>query len=150
MNPSTNSALVSPYLFFEGRCEEALEFYQKAIDAKLMFKMHYKDSPDQSGCPTGSGAGDKVMHMTMQVGQTLVLASDGRCSGKTDFNGFGLSLTVADVASSEKYFKALSEGGQVQMPLTKTFFSPSFGMVADRFGVMWMVYVQGGDPGKPA
>ncbi|MBI1177741.1 VOC family protein [bacterium] len=148
MNPPTNSTLVSPYLFFEGRCEEALNFYQKAIGAKLLFKMHYKDSPDQSGCPAGSG--DKVMHMTFQVGQTLVLASDGRCSGKTDFNGFGLSLTVADAASSEKYFKALSEGGQVQMPLTKTFFSPSFGMVADRFGVMWMVYVQAPNPGQPA
>lgn len=148
MNPETNSALISPYLFFEGRCEEALNFYQKAIGAKLLFKMHYKESPDQSGCP--AGAGDKVMHMSFQVGQTVVLASDGRCSGKADIHGFGLSLTVVDVATAEKYFNALSEGGQVQMPLTKTFFSPSFGMVADQFGVMWMVNVQAPNSVKPA
>lgn len=148
MNPPTNSTLISPYLFFEGRCEEALKFYQKAVGAKILFVMRYKESPDQSNCPSGSG--EKIMHLSFQVGQTVILASDGRCSGKANFQGFSLSLTVADVALSEKYFKALSEGGQVQMPLTKTFFSPSFGMVADRFGVTWMVYVQGGDPGKPA
>jgi PhnB protein len=133
---------VQPYLFFDGRCEEAIEFYRKALGAEVTMLMRFKDSPEppQPGtCPPG--AGDKVMHMSVRIGETTVLASDGRCLGKPSFQGFSLSLTVPNDAEAERRFAALAEGGQVQMPLTKTFFSSRFGMVADRFGVSWMVYV---------
>jgi len=144
MTPPTNSLNITPYLFFEGRCEEALDFYQKAIGAKVLFLMRYKESPDQSNCPTGSC--DKIMHGTIQIGQANVLVSDGRCSGKANFEGFSLALTVADGATAERHFNALAEGGRIEVPLAKTFFSPSFGMVVDRFGLLWMVYVQAPNP----
>lgn len=134
---------LQPYLFFDGRCEEAINFYRAALGAKLNMMMRNKESPDPH--PPGMlppGSEDKVMHAQFSVGDTVVLASDGHCAGRPTFQGFSLALSVDDVPAAERYFKALSEGGQVQMPLTKTFFSPSFGMVADRFGVMWMVLVR--------
>jgi PhnB protein len=133
---------VQPYLFFEGRCDEAVEFYRKALGAEVTFLMRYKDSPDPPppGCiPPGSE--NKVMHASMQIGDTTVMASDGQCSGKSSFQGFSLSLTVPNEAEAKRRFDALADGGQVQMPLGKTFWSPCFGMVADRFGVGWMVNV---------
>jgi PhnB protein len=130
---------VQPYLVFEGRCEEALEFYRKALGAEVTMLMRFKDSPDPGMCQPG--AEDKVMHASLRIGETTVLASDGRCAGPASFQGFSLSLTVADEAEAERRFAALAAGGQVHMPLSKTFFSPRFGMVADRFGVSWMVYV---------
>jgi len=130
---------VQPYLNFNGRCEEALAFYGKALGAKIERVMHFKDSPDPSMVSPGSE--NKVMHSSFRVGDAIVLASDGRCQGETNFQGISLTLTVPDEAEAERRFGALSDGGQVQMPLTKTFFSPSFGMVADRFGVTWMVLV---------
>jgi PhnB protein len=134
--------LVQPYLFFDGRCEEAIEFYRKALGAEVTMLMRYKDSPEppQPGM-VPPGAENKVMHSSFRIGDTTVMASDGRCVGQPSFQGFSLSLTVADEADAERRFAALGEGGQVQMPLTKTFFSPRFGMVADRFGVSWMVIV---------
>ena len=131
---------VQPYLNFNGRCEEALAFYGKALGAKIERVMHFKDSPDPSMVSPGSE--NKVMHSSFRVGDAIVLASDGRCQGETNFQGISLTLTVPDEAEAERRFGALSDGGQVQMPLTKTFFSPSFGMVADRFGVTWMVLVE--------
>jgi len=131
---------VTPYVFFEGRSEEAAEFYKKAVGAQVLMMMRYKEAPDQQGCPQGGG--DKIMHMSMKIGDSLVQASDGRCSGKQDFKGFALSLTPANDADAEKYFNALSAGGQVQMPLAKTFFASKFGMLMDRFGIMWMIYVK--------
>jgi len=131
---------VQPYLNFNGRCEEALAFYGKALGAKIERVMHFKDSPDPSMVSPGSE--NKVMHSSFRVGDAIVLASDGRCQGETNFQGISLTLTVPDEAEAEQRFGALSDGGQVQMPLTKTFFSPSFGMVADRFGVTWMVLVE--------
>jgi PhnB protein len=132
--------LVQPYLFFEGRCEEALEFYKKGLGAEVVMLMRFKDSPEQSpGCQPADA--NKIMHVSFRIGETIVMGSDGRCSGNPKFEGFALSLSVKTAAEAEKYFKALSEGGKVEMPLTKTFFSPSFGMVADRFGVFWMVIV---------
>ena len=128
-----------PYLFFEGRCEEALEFYRHALDAEVTALMRSKDSPDPGMAIPG--AEDKVIHATFRIGETTVLASDGRCQGPPSFQGFALSLTVPSETEAERRFAALVDGGQVLMPLTKTFFSPSFGMVADRFGVSWMVYV---------
>ena len=130
------------YLFFDGRCEEAVEFYKRVLGAEVTMLMRFKDSPEppQPGMvPPGSE--DKVMHMSFRVGETTVLASDGRCQGKPSFQGFSLSLTVPNESEAERRFAALADGGQVQMPMTKTFFSPRFGMVADRFGVSWMIYV---------
>lgn len=133
---------VQPYLFFDGRCEEAAEFYRAALGAEITMQMRFKDSPQpaQPGM-IPPGAEDKIMHMSLRIGDTTVMASDGRCLGTPAFQGFALSLTVADDAQAERLFATLGEGGQVQMPLTKTFFSPRFGMVADRFGVSWMVIV---------
>jgi PhnB protein len=130
---------VQPYLLFDGRCDEAVEFYQSALGAEVTMLMRFKDSPDPGMCP--AGAQDKVMHASLRIGDSTVLASDGRCEGRPSFEGFALSLTVPDDAAAERLFAALGDGGQVQMPLAKTFFSPRFGMVADRFGVSWMVYV---------
>ena len=133
---------VQPYLFFEGRCEEAVEFYRSALGAEVTMLMRFKDSPDPHEPGTvPPGAGDKVMHVSFRIGETTVLASDGRCEGRPSFQGFSLSLSVPQEPEAERLFAALADGGQVQMPLTKTFFASRFGMVADRFGVSWMVYV---------
>ena len=133
---------VQPYLFFDGRCEEALEFYKSALGAEVTMLMRFKDSPEphEPGM-VPPGAGDKVMHVSFRIGESTVLASDGRCEGRPSFQGFALSLTVPHEPEAERLFTTLADGGQVQMPLTKTFFSPRFGMVADRFGVSWMIYV---------
>ncbi len=131
---------VIAYLFFEGRTEEALDFYQRALGAKVEAIHRYKDSPEPGHVPPG--AENKVMHATFTIGDTTVMASDGNCHGKPDFRGVSLSLNLATEAEAERFFAALSESGQVQVPLTKTFFSPRFGMVADRFGVAWMVHVR--------
>jgi PhnB protein len=133
---------VQPYLFFDGRCEEAIEFYRKALGAEVTMLMRFKDSPEphRPGM-VPPGAENKVMHTSLRIGETTVLASDGRCQGQPSFQGFALSLTVPNDAEADRLFTALGDGGQVQMPLTKTFFSSRFGMVADRFGVSWMVYV---------
>jgi PhnB protein len=131
--------LIQPYLSLDGRCEEAIEFYRRTLGAKVEMMMRFKDAPEPGMSPPE--AGDKVMHSVLRIGDSMVLASDGRCLGKPSFQGFALSLTAANEAEASRLFAALSDGGQVQMPLAKTFFSPSFGMVADRFGVSWMVYV---------
>jgi PhnB protein len=130
---------IQPYLFFDGRCDEAIEFYRGALGAEATMLMRFKDSPE----PTSHGNEDKVMHANLRIGETTVLASDGRCLGRPSFQGFALSLTVSNESEAERLFAALGDGGQVQMPMTKTFFSPRFGMVADRFGVSWMIYVAG-------
>jgi PhnB protein len=124
-------------LFFNGRCEEAIDFYRTALGAEVAMLMRYKDSPE----PTSHGDADKVMHASLRIGDTTVLLSDGRCSGQLSFQGFALSLTVSQDAEAQRLFDGLGDGGQVQMPLAKTFFSSKFGMVTDRFGVLWMVYV---------
>jgi len=131
--------LVQPYLFFDGRCEEAIEFYRSKIGAQVEMLMRFKESPEPAQNPPGSE--NKVMHASLRVGETTLMASDGRCMGQPSFQGFALSLTPAGDTEAERLFNVLSEGGQVQMPLGKTFFASSFGMVADRFGVSWMVYV---------
>ena len=128
---------VTPYLNFDGRCEEAIEFYKKTLGAKVEMLMRFKENPDPSTNPPGSG--EKVMHACFRIGETAVMASDGMAKGKPVFQGFSLSYTAASDAEAKKLFAALGEGGQVQMPLAKTFFASSFGMVADRFGVSWMV-----------
>jgi PhnB protein len=134
--------VVQAYLFFDGRCEEALGFYQRALGAELTMMMRFKEAPQPSSpgmVPPGSE--DKVMHASFRIGDTTVMASDGRCLGKPNFQGFALSITAANEAQADRTFAALADGGQVQMALGKTFFSPRFGMLTDRFGVSWMVLV---------
>jgi PhnB protein len=136
---------VEPYLFFNGRCEEAIEFYQRAIGAEVVMKMRFSDSPepcDPKMVPPGTE--HKIMHGHLRVGAASILVSDGNCGSPAKFEGMALSLTVSNPDAAAKAFAALGDGGKVNMPLTKTFFSPSFGMLADRFGVPWMVYVAQG------
>jgi len=137
-----NTRVVQPYLFFDGRCDEALEFYRQNLGAEVNMLMRFKDSPEppQPGA-CGNASGDKVMHASFRIGETTLMASDGRCEGKPKFEGFSLSLTLPTEAEAERIFGLLAKGGQVQAPLSKTFFSPRFGMVADKFGVGWMVLV---------
>jgi PhnB protein len=133
---------VQSYLFFDGRCEEAIEFYKRTLGAKIETLIRFKESPEPPRpgmCPPGSE--DKVMHASLRIGETTVMASDGRCNGKPSFQGFSLSLNAKDAAEADRLFAALGDGGLVQMPLAKTFFSSRFGMVADRFGVSWMIIV---------
>jgi PhnB protein len=139
MTTTKDNRIVQPYLCFEGRCQEAVDFYRKALGAEVEMLMHFKDSPDPNAC--ASADKDKVMHASFRIGQTTVMASDGRCTGQMGFQGFALSLSVPTEAEAERFFAALADGGQVQMPLAKTFWSPRFGMVADRFGVPWMISV---------
>ena len=133
---------VQPYLMFDGRCEEALEFYRKALGAEVKMLMHVKDAPD----PNIPMPADKVLHACLQIGDTQVMASDGHCSGAPEFRGFSLALTAADDADAKRRFAALADGGNIKMPLAKTFFASSFGMVDDRFGVSWMVTVPAEQP----
>lgn len=131
---------VEPYLFFEGRTEEALEFYRKALDAKIETIMRFGDHKE--ACEGGAmppGSENKVMHSAFKIGETTIMASDGNCGGKSAFQGVSLAVTVADDAEAKRRFEALSPGGQVQQPLTKTFFASSFGVLQDRFGVSWMI-----------
>jgi PhnB protein len=135
---------IEPYLFLNGRCEEAIEFYKRALGAEVLMLMRHKEAPEKP--PPGMlppGADEKIMHATLRIGSSNVMLSDGRCDGKPVFNGFSLSLAAANEAEAERLFAALRDGGTVQMPLAKTFWSPKFGMVADRFGVGWMVSVPG-------
>jgi PhnB protein len=132
---------IQPYLFLGGRCEEALNFYRDAIGAKVEMLMRWKDCPDK-GTMCSTPPDDKVMQASVRIGDSTILASDGSCSGESKPQGFALSLTAKDAAEAQRLFDALGEGGQVQMPLGKTFFSPAFGMLGDKFGVSWMVYVE--------
>jgi PhnB protein len=150
-NPSASSStrgalLIQPYLMFGGRCDEALDFYKRALGAEVTMLMRFKDAPpppagEPNHCgPLPAGVENKVMHASFRVGATEVLASDG-CETTSNFQGFSLSLTAQTPADADRFFAALSEGGNVQMPLAKTFFADRFGMVADKFGVSWMLFV---------
>jgi len=143
MNPNIPKPTIQPYLFFDGRCEEALDFYKGALDAEVLMLLRFKDNPEPpkpGDCPPG--AGDKVMHAQFRVGNTFVMASDGRCGGTPVFSGFSLAHLVPTEAAADRTFTALADGGEVMMPLGKTFFSPSFGMLTDRFGVGWMIMTE--------
>jgi PhnB protein len=131
---------VQPYLFFNGRCEEALAFYKTVLRAEVLMLMRFKDNPDQ--LPPGMvppGSEDKVMHACLRIGESEVMASDGCSTEAPASQGVSLSLSVSSEGEANRLFHALGEGGQVQMPIGKTFFSPRFGIVADRFGVSWMI-----------
>ena len=136
--------LVQSYLFFNGRCEEALEFYRKALGAQVTMMMRFKENPEPmtDGCGPDGGPGpdpNSIMHASFKIGETEVMASDGMGGGKAEFKGFSLSVSAASDAEAQRLFKLLGEGGKVEMPMAKTFFASSFGVVVDRFGVSWMV-----------
>jgi PhnB protein len=134
---------VTPYLFFDGRCEEALEFYKKALGAEVEMMMRFKESPEAPPPDkVAPGSANKIMHASVRINGAPVMASDGCAQGKPKFEGFSLSVNAKDETEADRMFAALAEGGQVQMPLGKTFFAKRFGMVADRFGVGWMVIVE--------
>jgi PhnB protein len=131
---------VQPFLTFEGRCEEALTFYQAALGAEILSLMRFKDSPlpEETGArPPGSG--DKIMNASLRIGDSVLMASDGRCSGAPEFKGVSLSITLPDPAQASRIFRALAQGGEVLVPMTETFFAQRFAMVADRFGLTWLV-----------
>jgi PhnB protein len=130
---------VQPYLFFDGRCQEAIDFYHQVLGAEVLMQMAFKDSPVPTSQPADTS--DKIMHACIKVGESQVMMSDGMCGGAPSFQGFSLSLSMKDDADAARVFAALGNGGKVNMPLGKTFFASSFGMVADRFGVNWMVMV---------
>ena len=133
---------VQPYLFFDGRCEEAIEFYKKALGAEVQSMMRFQEVPGPEGASQAPpGSANKIMHAMLRIGESTMLASDGQCSGKTNFGGITMALQVKDAAEAEKMFAALADGGQVQMPLAETFWSPRFGMLQDKFGVGWMINV---------
>ncbi len=134
---------IEPYLFFNGRAEEAIEFYKKALGAEVQMLTRFKDSPEPP--PPGAvapGSENKVMHSSLKIGETVVMISDGMADGKVDFKGFSLSISVKKEADVDRIFATLAKGGSVQMPLGKTFWSPKFGMLADKYGVGWMVGVE--------
>jgi PhnB protein len=142
MSQTKNTGVIQPYLFFNGRCEEAVEFYKKTLGAEVGMMMRHKESPEAP--PPGMvppGFENKIMHVSMRIGQTVVMGSDGCSAEKSAFEGFSLSLAVSTPAEVDKYFNALAEGGKVEMPLAKTFWSPRFGMVTDKFGIGWMITV---------
>jgi PhnB protein len=142
MSTNQDNRVVQAYLFFNGNCEQAVEFYRKALGAEVEFMMRFKESPDAP--PPGMvppNWGDKIMHTSFRVGQTTVMASDGCGPEAKGFQGFSLSLAVFSEAEADRYFNALADGGKVNMPLTKTFWSPRFGMLEDKFGIGWMINV---------
>jgi PhnB protein len=133
---------IEPYLFFNGQCEEALAFYSDALGAEVAMLMRYKDSSEPLPADmVQPGSEDKVMHATLRIGDATIMASDGNCGGQSEFQGFSLSLGVASKAEAERFFEALAKDGKVDMPLEKTFWSPCFGMVTDRYGIGWMINV---------
>jgi PhnB protein len=132
---------VQPYLFFDGKCEEALEFYKRALGAKVNALMRFSEGPDQSRIKPENK--NKVMHSEFQVGEAVIMASDGYCNGAPSFQGFSLTITVSNDAEAKRVFDAITAGGEVRMPLEKTFFASSFGMATDKYGVGWMVITEG-------
>jgi PhnB protein len=138
---------VDPYLCFQGRTEEAMKFYERALGLKMDMMMRNKESPEPPPPDkVPPGAGDKILHASLPIGKNWLMAGDGPCSGTPKFEGICVSLTVADAAEADRVFNALVEGGSVQMPLGATFFSPRFGMLTDRFGLPWIVIVPGQAP----
>lgn len=130
---------IEPYIFFDGRCDEAIAFYRAALGAEVSMLVRFKNAPDPSMIRPGTE--EKVMHANLRIGGATVLVSDGRATGQPSFQGFSLAITAGDETEADRVFAALSDGGTVTMAMAKTFFSPRFGMLTDRFGVGWMVLV---------
>jgi len=141
MTVSNSKMSVQPYLFFGGRCEEAIEFYRTAVGAEVERLVRFKESPEaQPNLPDCFD--EKIMHVAFRIGASNLMASDGRCDGPPTFEGFSLSITVPDEAEADRVFEALSQGGLVTMPMEKTFWAPKFGMLQDRYGIGWMISVE--------
>jgi PhnB protein len=140
MKTDTTST-IQPYLNFNGRCDEAIEFYKTAAGAEVTMLMRFKDNPEPppADADCQPGAADKVMHAEIRIGASVIMLSDGRCTGTPAFEGISLAMRVATPADAERLYNGLAAGGEPMMPLAKTFFSPSFGMLQDKFGVGWMV-----------
>jgi PhnB protein len=138
---------VQPYLFFDGRCEEAVEFYKRAVGAEVLGLVRFKDSPEP---PTmmAPGSENKIMHVSLKIGDSEIMASDGANTGATNFHGFSIALSVKTEEEADRIYNALADGGTIRMPLTKTFFSPRFGMLADKFGLGWMVMIEAAQSGS--
>ena len=134
---------IKPYLFFDGRAEEAIAFYREVLGAEVLMLMRFKESPEPPPPGAAAPVGDKVMHASMKIGDAEVMLSDGNCGGHPEFRGMALALSAPNAAEAQRLFTALGEGGTVQMPFGPTFFSPGFGAVADRFGVAWMIVADG-------
>lgn len=139
-----------PYLFFRGRCEEAIEFYKQALGAEVVISMRFSDNPDANPPDLPAEFGNRIMHATLRIGDATVMVSDGLSREPTRFDGFSVSLTARDAAECERWFTALGEGGKVEIPLGKTFFAEMFGAVIDRFGLSWMIIVPSDFAGPPA
>lgn len=141
----TFTTQVQTYLYFDGKCDEALAFYRDTVGAEILQLMRYRDMPLQPGSDTcveqsmPPGCEDKVLHCSFRIGATELMASDGFCAGKPVFEGFALSLVLKDKDTVERTFARLAEGGEVRVPVDKTFFSPAFGLVVDRYGILWNV-----------
>ena len=133
---------IQPYLFMDGRCEEAIEFYKKVFGAEVGMLMRFKEAPPNDAPACTPASGEKIMHASVTIGESRVMMSDGRNTGAPKFEGFALSVNAKDEADAKRMFDALASGGQVTMPLGKTFFSPCFGMVADKFGMHWIIIVE--------
>jgi PhnB protein len=133
---------VSPYLFFNGRCQEAIDFYKRALGAEVSTLMRFRDAPPEAQRSMQPENADKVMHADLKIAGATVLMSDGRGSGTLAFEGFALCVEPRSRDEAERLFTAISDGGEVRMPMAETFFSPGFGMAADRFGVGWIVVTQ--------
>jgi PhnB protein len=132
---------IQPYLYFDGQCEKAMAFYSEALGAVELLKMRFKDAPSDPAYPTPPHMADRIMHATLAIGKTHVLMADGR-GEKISHSGFSLSITADDIASGERYFNALAQGGKIDMPFQKTFWTEGFGMLVDKFGVPWMINVR--------
>ncbi|MGD9508408.1 MAG: VOC family protein [Geminicoccaceae bacterium] len=134
---------IKPYLFFDGCAEEAIAFYREVLGAEVLMLMRFKECPDPPPPGVGApGSENKVMHASLKIGDAELMLSDGSCGGQPEFRGMSLALSAKDAGEARRLFSALGEGGQVQMPFGPTFFSPGFGIVADRFGVSWMVVTE--------
>lgn len=133
---------IEPYLFFNGHCDAAIDFYKRVFGAEQVLLMRYRDSPEAPPMALPPGWEDKVMHASVQIGETMLMASDGCVDGTAEFKGVSLSVTMPDADTAAKVFTALADGGEVTMPLRNTFFAPRFGMVTDRFGIGWMISVR--------
>jgi PhnB protein len=140
---SKAAANIQPYLFFRGRCEEAISYYKEKLGAEVIMMLRFKDNPEKPGPASVPSALDqKIMHASLRIAGATIMLSDGMKSGPVDFHCMALSLSVASEAEADRLFNALASDGTVEMPMAKTFFAPRFGSVADKFGVSWMIMVE--------
>jgi len=132
---------IQPYLFFGGRADEAIAFYEEKLGARLVRRLRFKDNPD-AAAPAPETIADKIMHAQIEIGGNVVLLSDGHGAEGPNFQGFALTIAASGAEEVDRLFAALTDGGAVVQAPQKTFFSPRFAMAKDRFGVLWIVLAQ--------